>query len=100
MSSTMTKQDGSDQYPKIKMYTNHGCGWCHRVHIALKELGLAYEEVFVDLDNPRPDWFLKLNPVCIPNASPVSSLGTLAYLYLLLSSMIMPCHAMLLARQH
>ncbi|KAK7885230.1 hypothetical protein LTR67_010721 [Exophiala xenobiotica] len=62
MSSTMTKQDGSDQYPKIKMYTNHGCGWCHRVHIALKELGLAYEEVFVDLDNPRPDWFLELNP--------------------------------------
>ncbi|KAK5188687.1 hypothetical protein LTR99_006138 [Exophiala xenobiotica] len=64
MSSTMTKQDGSesDQYPKIKMYTNHGCGWCHRVHITLKELGLAYEEVFVDLDNPRPDWFLELNP--------------------------------------
>ncbi len=64
-SSTMTKQDDDDrQYPKIKMYTNHGCGWCHRVHITLKELGLDYEEVFVDLDNPRPDWFLKLNPVC------------------------------------
>ncbi|KIW54186.1 hypothetical protein PV05_06563 [Exophiala xenobiotica] len=63
MSSTMTKQDDDDrQYPKIKMYTNHGCGWCHRVHITLKELGLDYEEVFVDLDNPRPDWFLKLNP--------------------------------------
>lgn len=49
--------------PKITFYTNHGCGWCHRVHIALDELSLKYDEVLVDLDVPRPEWFLELNPV-------------------------------------
>lgn len=51
--------------PKIKLYTNHGCGWSQRVQITLRELNLAYEEVLMDLDQPRPDWFLKLNPVCM-----------------------------------
>ncbi|KAK5056613.1 hypothetical protein LTR84_012145 [Exophiala bonariae] len=48
--------------PKIILYTNHGCGWSQRVQITLRELGLAYQEVLLDLDNPRPDWFLELNP--------------------------------------
>lgn len=61
MSTTST----TSQTPTIKMYTNHGCGWCHRVHITLKELGLPFEEVLIDLDNPRPEWFLKLNPVSL-----------------------------------
>jgi len=46
----------------ITLYTNHGCPWAHRAHIALKELGLQYEEVIIDLDTPRPDWYLKINP--------------------------------------
>lgn len=50
--------------PKIKLYTNHGCGWSQRVQITLRELKLPYEEVLLDLDQPRPDWFLELNPVC------------------------------------
>ncbi|KAI1615269.1 thioredoxin-like protein [Exophiala viscosa] len=62
MSTTSTTPEANAQYPMIKMYTNHGCGWCHRVHITLKELGLPFEEVLVDLDNPRPEWFLQLNP--------------------------------------
>jgi len=53
------------QKPKITLWTHHGCGWCHRVHITLKELNLEYEEVLVDLDVPRPEWFLKLNPVSL-----------------------------------
>ncbi|KIV93105.1 hypothetical protein PV10_04346 [Exophiala mesophila] len=62
--------------PKIKLYTNHGCGWSQRVHITLKELDLPYEEVLLDLDKPRPDWFLALNPrglVPVLEYTPISS---------------------------
>jgi glutathione S-transferase len=50
--------------PKIILYTNHRCPWAHRAHIALKELGLQYEEVIIDLDVPREPWYLEVNPVC------------------------------------
>lgn len=49
--------------PKITLYTNHGCPWAQRAHIVLKELNLPYEEVIIDLDVPRSDWYLKINPV-------------------------------------
>lgn len=49
--------------PKIILYTNHRCPYAQRVHIVLKELGLPYEEVFVDLDKPREQWYLEINPV-------------------------------------
>jgi len=48
--------------PKIKLYTNHRCPWAHRSHIVLKELGLDYEEVIIDLDKPREPWYLEVNP--------------------------------------
>lgn len=48
--------------PKIVLYTNHGCPWAHRAHITLKELDLPYEEVIIDLDKPREEWYLKVNP--------------------------------------
>lgn len=70
MSTTPATSQDDGQYPKIKMYTNHGCGWCHRVQIVLKELDLPYEQVLVDLDNPRPEWFLKLNPVSTDHLPP------------------------------
>lgn len=49
--------------PKITLYTNHACPYAHRAHITLKELGLAYEEVFIDLATPREPWYLEINPV-------------------------------------
>ncbi|KAF3063159.1 hypothetical protein CFAM422_010104 [Trichoderma lentiforme] len=48
--------------PSITLYTTHLCPWAHRVHIVLKELGIPYEEVIIDLDKPRDDWYLKINP--------------------------------------
>ncbi|MCJ1473660.1 hypothetical protein MMC13_002311 [Lambiella insularis] len=48
--------------PNITFYTNHVCPWAHRAHITIKELGLPYEEVIIDLDRPREDWYLKINP--------------------------------------
>ncbi|CAN9082206.1 unnamed protein product [Alternaria alternata] len=48
--------------PKITLYTNHRCPWAHRAHIVLKELGLPYEEVIIDLGKPREPWYLEINP--------------------------------------
>lgn len=47
----------------IILYANHACPWCHRVYIALVELGLEFEEVLIDLDKPRELWYLEINPV-------------------------------------
>jgi len=59
--------------PEIIFYTNHGCPWAHRAHIALKELGLPYKEEIIDLDRPRDPWYLKVNPVCSTLKSPFGS---------------------------
>ncbi|KAH8704015.1 thioredoxin-like protein [Talaromyces proteolyticus] len=48
--------------PKIIFYTNPICPWAHRGYIILKELGLPYEEVVIDLDTPREPWYLEVNP--------------------------------------
>lgn len=48
--------------PKITLYTNHGCPYAHRAHITLAELNLPYSEVIIDLNTPRPQWYLDLNP--------------------------------------
>ncbi|KAI9786267.1 MAG: hypothetical protein M1816_008076 [Peltula sp. TS41687] len=57
-----TNGEASTSQPKITLYTNHGCPYAHRVHIAIKELGLKYEEVIIDLETPREEWYLKINP--------------------------------------
>lgn len=49
--------------PKITLYTNHRCPYAHRAHIVVKELGLPYDEVIIDLDKPREQWYLDINPV-------------------------------------
>ncbi|KAK5071628.1 hypothetical protein LTR64_004593 [Lithohypha guttulata] len=47
---------------KLTLYTNHGCPWAHRAHIIVKELGLDYEETIIDLERPRDEWYLRINP--------------------------------------
>lgn len=49
--------------PDILLYTNHGCPWAHRAHIALNELGIDFKEEIIDLDRPRDPWYLEVNPV-------------------------------------
>ncbi|KAI0164590.1 glutathione S-transferase domain-containing protein [Xylariaceae sp. FL1272] len=48
--------------PQLKLYTNHGCPWAHRAHIALNELKLPFEEEIIDLSKPREPEYLKVNP--------------------------------------
>jgi glutathione S-transferase len=48
--------------PKITLYTNHGCPFAQRAHIALDELKLPYDEILIDLGSPRPQWYLDINP--------------------------------------
>jgi len=56
--------NGIDQtsQPKLTLYTNHGCPFAQRAHITLDELKLPYDEVIIDLENPRPQWYLDINP--------------------------------------
>ncbi|KAI9733832.1 MAG: hypothetical protein M1818_007099 [Claussenomyces sp. TS43310] len=48
--------------PKIVLYTNHGCPWAHRAHIALAALELPFEEHIIDLNVPRTPEYLAVNP--------------------------------------
>jgi glutathione S-transferase len=63
---------------KITLYTYYGCPYAHRVHIALEELGLAYDRVLIDLDKPREPWYLQINPVRLFPPHPLLSLRPLA----------------------
>ncbi|EED14807.1 glutathione S-transferase, putative [Talaromyces stipitatus ATCC 10500] len=57
-----TATAGKMSSPKIILYTSRICPWAHRAHITLKELGLAFEEVTIDLSTPREPWYLEINP--------------------------------------
>jgi len=48
--------------PKITLYTSHSCPWAHRSQIALRELGLDFDTVIVDLAVPRTPEYLAINP--------------------------------------
>lgn len=62
--------------PKIILYTSRLCPWAHRAHIALKESGLEYEEVTIDLGKPREPWYLEVNPVSDPRPYQILSPST------------------------
>ncbi|KAH7121676.1 thioredoxin-like protein [Dactylonectria macrodidyma] len=47
---------------KLILYTNLGCPWAHRAHIALMELDIPFEQVLIDLEVPRSPEYLKINP--------------------------------------
>ncbi|KAH6643704.1 thioredoxin-like protein [Boeremia exigua] len=47
--------------PQIKLYTAHHCPFAHRVQIALRELGLTFDTVLVDITTPRTPEYLAIN---------------------------------------
>lgn len=53
---------GSVEAPKIILYTSYFCPWAHRSQVILKELGLDFETVHIDLSTPRTAEYLKINP--------------------------------------
>jgi hypothetical protein len=54
----ITTNMGSVETPEILLYTNHGCPWAHRAHIALAELNLPFKEEIIDLSVPRTAEYL------------------------------------------
>ncbi|KAF4951332.1 hypothetical protein FGADI_7530 [Fusarium gaditjirri] len=48
--------------PEIILYTAHHCPYAHRAQIALRELGLSFEEKLVDITVPRTNEYLTVNP--------------------------------------
>lgn len=52
----------STEADKLVLYTNHLCPFAHRLHIAVNELKIPYEEVVIDLFRPRDPWYLEINP--------------------------------------
>ncbi|KAF4630974.1 hypothetical protein G7Y89_g7162 [Cudoniella acicularis] len=53
---------GSNESPKIILYTSYACPWAHRAQIALKELDIPFETVHIDLSVPRTAEYLAINP--------------------------------------
>ncbi|RYP02176.1 hypothetical protein DL764_005927 [Monosporascus ibericus] len=47
---------------KLILYTNYTCTWANRANVVLAELKVPFEERIINVDGPRPDSFLKLNP--------------------------------------
>jgi len=48
--------------PKVILYTSYACPWAHRAQIAIKELGIEFETVHIDLTVPRTPEYLAINP--------------------------------------
>jgi glutathione S-transferase len=46
---------------RIKLYTAHHCPFAHRVQIALRELGLKFDTILVDITIPRTPEYLAIN---------------------------------------
>ena len=39
--------------PKVEIYTQWGCGYCHRAKALLDSKGIAYEEIDVTMGGPK-----------------------------------------------
>ncbi|KAK6513946.1 hypothetical protein TWF506_008376 [Arthrobotrys conoides] len=46
----------------ITLYSNTACPFVHRTLITLHELSIPFTPSFIDLNTPRPEYYLKINP--------------------------------------
>ncbi|KAF9373386.1 hypothetical protein CPB97_000577, partial [Podila verticillata] len=46
----------------IVLYSNRFCPYAARAVLAMAETKQAHEVVQIDLNTPRPDWYLHINP--------------------------------------
>ncbi|KAK6352473.1 hypothetical protein TWF730_009298 [Orbilia blumenaviensis] len=46
----------------ITLYSNPACPYVHRALTTLHELSIPFTPVFIDLNTPRPESYLKINP--------------------------------------
>ena len=49
-------------HPRFKLISHKLCPYVQRAVIVLKEKGISFERVDIDLEN-KPEWFLKLSPL-------------------------------------
>lgn len=82
--------------PKITLYTAHLCPWAHRSQIALRELGLEFETVIIDLSVPRTPEYLAINPRGLVPA--LSYDGKILYESGLISQFLVDAHPSHLAK--
>jgi len=47
----------------LELYSMPICPYVQRVRIALLDKKISHKVHIIDITKPRPDWFLKLNPV-------------------------------------
>lgn len=48
---------------QLKLYTSIICPFAQRARIMLELKKLKFELIEIDLSSPRPDWFLRINPL-------------------------------------
>ncbi|GAO52684.1 hypothetical protein G7K_6755-t1 [Saitoella complicata NRRL Y-17804] len=54
------RPDITPEHP-LTLYTSPLCPYAHRIHLALLECNIAHTLIEIDLENPRPEWYLELN---------------------------------------
>ncbi|KAG0208810.1 hypothetical protein BGX28_000353 [Mortierella sp. GBA30] len=51
-----------DENPKLTLYSSPVCPYAARAVLAMAETSQAHEAISIDINVPRPDWYLHINP--------------------------------------
>lgn len=80
MQQTLPGRLGNTVEPALTLYrdTNGWCPFCERVWIALREKGIPFDEVLVDLYN-KPQWFKDMVPTALVPAVKFAASGDVVW---------------------